>query len=115
MAGKFSGATLEIAGQSFDTQGEADAMAQATLDQLANAYLGAEGSCAGNPKVKAGVLLKISGVGTNYSGTYRVAKATHVLRGGSGYVTSFSNSAGEHTLLGQSAGNGAARGRPARS
>jgi uncharacterized protein involved in type VI secretion and phage assembly len=106
VAGKFSGATLEIAGQSFDTKAEADAMAQATLDQLANAYLGAEGSCAGNPKVKAGVLLKISGVGTNYSGTYRVAKATHVLRGGSGYVTQFSNSPGEHTLLGQSSGNG---------
>jgi uncharacterized protein involved in type VI secretion and phage assembly len=106
VAGKFSGATLEIAGQSFDTKGEADMMAQAALDQLANAYLGAEGACAGNPKVKAGVLLKISGVGTNYSGTYRVAKATHVLRGGAGYVTQFSNSPGEHTLLGQSSGNG---------
>jgi phage protein D len=106
VAGKFSGDTLEIAGQSFDSSGEADLMAQAMLDQLANAYLGAEGACAGNPKVKAGVLLKISGVGNNYSGTYRVAKATHVLRGGSGYVTQFSNSPGEHTLLGQSSGNG---------
>ncbi len=103
---KFPTAVLEIGGQSFYKQGEATAMAKATLDQLANAYLGAEGSCAGNPKIKAGVLLKITGVGRKYSGTYRVAKATHVLRGGSGYVTSFSNSAGEHTLLGQSAGNG---------
>ena len=63
------------AGSRSRTSGEADAMAQAALDQLANAYLGAEGSCAGNPKIKAGVLLKISGVGRNYSGTYRVAKA----------------------------------------
>ncbi|MEA2136246.1 MAG: hypothetical protein QOC68_4155 [Solirubrobacteraceae bacterium] len=106
VSSKFAGAVLEIGGQSFDKQGEAKVMAQAMLDQLANAYLGAEGSCAGNPKIKAGILLKISGVGRNYSGTYRVAKATHVLRGGAGYVTSFSNSAGEHTLLGQSAGNG---------
>jgi uncharacterized protein involved in type VI secretion and phage assembly len=106
VASKFSGATLEIAGQSFENKGEADAMAQAMLDQLANAYLGAEGTCSGNPKVKAGVLLNISGVGSNYSGKYRVAKATHVLRGGAGYITQFSNSAGEHTMLGQSAGNG---------
>ncbi len=106
VAGKFPGAVLEIGGQSFNKQDEAQAMATATLDQLANAYLGAEGSCFGNPKIKAGALLKITGVGRNYSGTYRVAKATHVIRGGSGYVTSFANSAGEHTLLGQSAGNG---------
>jgi uncharacterized protein involved in type VI secretion and phage assembly len=109
VASKFPGGVLEIGGQSFEKQGEAVAMAQATLDQLANAYLGAEGTCAGDPKIKAGVLLKISGVGRNYSGTYRVAKATHVIRGGAGYLTSFSNSAGEHTLLGQSAGNGNGR------
>ncbi len=108
VASKFAGATLEIGGQSFVDSGEAGAMAQGALDQLANAYLGAEGSCAGNPKIKAGVLLKITGVGRNYSGTYRVAKATHVLRGGAGYVTSFSNSPGEHTLLGQSGGGGGA-------
>ena len=106
VAKEFSGGVLEIGGQSFSKQAEATAMAKAALDQLANAYLAAEGSCAGNPKIKAGVLLKITGVGKNYSGTYRVAKATHILRGGSGYVTSFSNSAGEHTLLGQSSGNG---------
>jgi phage protein D/phage baseplate assembly protein gpV len=105
VAGKFAGATLEISGQSFSSTAEADQLAQAALDQLANAYLAAEGTCAGNPKVKAGAKLKISGIGSNYSGTYRVAKATHVLRGGSGYVTQFSNSAGEHSLIGQT-GNG---------
>ena len=36
---------------------------------------------------RPGSLLKITGVGRNYSGTYRVAKAVHVLRGGGGYVT----------------------------
>ena len=82
-------------------------MAQAQLNLLANAYLAAEGMCLGNPKIKAGAMLKISGVGQKYSGTYRVAKAVHVLTTG-GYVTQFANSAGEHTLLGQSAGNGSA-------
>jgi uncharacterized protein involved in type VI secretion and phage assembly len=109
VAGKFAGATLEIAGQSFSSTSEADQLAQAALDQLANAYLGAEGTCAGNPKVKAGAKLKVSGIGSNYSGTYRVAKATHVLRGGGGYVTEFSNSPGEHTMIGQTAGSNGSR------
>jgi len=101
---KYAGATLEVAGQSFDSDDEASDIAQAMLDQLANAYLAAEGTCPGNPKVKAGTMLKISGVGESYSGLYRAARVNHVLRGGAGYVTQFSNSAGEHTLLGQVGG-----------
>jgi phage protein D/phage baseplate assembly protein gpV len=107
VASKFGAAKLEIAGQSVRAKPEADALAQAQLNLLANAYLAAEGMCLGNPKIKAGAMLKISGVGQKYSGTYRVAKAEHVLTTG-GYVTRFANSAGEHTLLGQSAGNGSA-------
>jgi uncharacterized protein involved in type VI secretion and phage assembly len=100
----FPGASLEIAGQSFATQGEATTMAQSMLDQLANAYLAAEGACQGDPRIKAGAKLKITGVGTKFSGTYRVAKAVHAITGGGGYTTSFSNSVGEHTILGQAAG-----------
>jgi phage protein D/phage baseplate assembly protein gpV len=107
VASEFGAAKLEIAGQSVRSGEEASAMASAQLNLLANAYLAAEGMCLGNPKIKAGTMLKISGVGQKYSGTYRVAKAEHVLTTG-GYVTRFANSAGEHTLLGQSAGNGSA-------
>jgi phage protein D/phage baseplate assembly protein gpV len=107
VASKFGNATLEIAGQSVRGTSEANYLAQAQLNLLANAYLAAEGMCLGNPKITAGTMLKISGVGQKYSGTYRVAKAVHVLTTG-GYVTQFANSAGEHTLLGQSAGNGTA-------
>jgi phage protein D/phage baseplate assembly protein gpV len=101
---KFSGDALEISGQSFSTTGEADDIAQSMLDQLANAYLAAEGSCHGNPDIKAGTKLKITGVGSDFSGTYRVAKATHLLGTAGGYTTEFSNSVGEHTLLGQAGG-----------
>jgi phage protein D/phage baseplate assembly protein gpV len=106
---KFPSAVIEIGGQSFTTTTEALGMAKATLNQLANAYLAAEGECDGNPLIKAGTSIRIRGVGTKFSGTYRVAKAVHVLTAG-GYVTQFSNSAGEHTLLGQTGGaNGGAR------
>jgi uncharacterized protein involved in type VI secretion and phage assembly len=101
---KFSGDQLEISGQSFSSKDEADKIAQSMLDQLANAYLAAEGSCHGNPKIKAGTKLKIKGVGKDFSGTYRVAKAQHLLGTAGGYTTEFSNSVGEHTLLGQTGG-----------
>jgi uncharacterized protein involved in type VI secretion and phage assembly len=108
IVGKFPDTALEISGQSFSSSNEAGQLAQSMLDQLANAYLAAEGSCAGNPKIKAGAKLKISGVGTDFSGTYRVARARHTIGTGGGYTTEFSNSAGEHTLLGQTAGNAGA-------
>jgi uncharacterized protein involved in type VI secretion and phage assembly len=101
---KFSGDSLEISGQSFSSNGEATKIAQSMLDQLANAYLAAEGSTLGNPKIKAGTKLKISGVGSDFSGTYRVAKVRHLLGTAGGYTTEFSNSVGEHTLLGQAGG-----------
>lgn len=106
--GKFGETKLEIAGQSFRTSSEADAIAQAQLDQFANSYLAAVGACAGNPKIKAGVKLKISGVGANYSGTYYVAKVKHSIRSGGAYTTTFSNSPGEQTLTGQVGANGSA-------
>ena len=69
--------------------------------------------CQGDPRIKAGAKLKISGVGSKFSGTYRVAKAVHAITGGGGYTTSFSNSVGEHTILGQAGGgnSGAELGR----
>ena len=103
---KFKGSQLEISGQSFSSRGEADQIAQSMLDLHANAYLAAEGSCHGNPKIKAGTKLKITGVGKDFSGTYRVAKAQHLIGTAGGYTTEFSNSAGEHTLLGQTGGGG---------
>jgi uncharacterized protein involved in type VI secretion and phage assembly len=106
----FPGASLEVAGQSFSSQGEATTMAQSMLDQLANAYLAAEGACQGDPRIKAGAKLKITGVGRKFSGTYRVAKAVHAITGGGGYTTSFSNSVGEHTILGQAGGGNAGAG-----
>jgi len=74
-------------------------VAQALLDKLANAYVAAEGVTDGNPQIKAGAKVTVSGVGDTFSSTYRVASATHVLRGGGTYETRFANSP-THTLLG---------------
>jgi uncharacterized protein involved in type VI secretion and phage assembly len=72
---------------------EAKDLAQAMLDRLANAYVGADGSCFGNPLVRAGAMVKITGVGTKFGGTYRVQSSNHVLQGGGAYTTEFSTTA----------------------
>lgn len=88
----FGDSSLHIATEPVKTQDEGETLAQALLDKLANGYVVAEGVTDGNPKVRAGATVNVSGVGAKFSGTYRVAHATHVLRGGGTYETHFANS-----------------------
>jgi phage protein D len=83
------GGTITVSDQIVTSQGEADALAQSTLDRLANAWLEAEGACRGNPKIRAGSKVQITGIGTRFSGEYLVTKSTHVMRGLTGYETEF--------------------------
>jgi phage protein D/phage baseplate assembly protein gpV len=104
IASAFDGGEVHIATEPVKSQSEGDALAQALLDKLANGYIAAEGVTDGNPSIRAGAAVQVSGLGQRYSGTYRVAAATHVLRGGSTYETRFANSPA-HTLLGAVSGD----------
>jgi len=95
----FDRASIHVATEPVKSRNEGNAVAQALLDKLANGYIAAEGSGPGNPKIKAGVMVEVKGVGRSFSGTYRVASSTHLLRGGSSYETQFANSPA-HTILG---------------
>jgi len=95
----FDVAKLHVATEPVKSQAEGNALAQALLDKLANGYIAAEGVARGNPKIRAGVKVLVSGVGAKFSGTYRVATSVHVLRGGGAYETRFANSP-SHTILG---------------
>lgn len=84
-----AGGRLVVSDRVVVTQGEADELAQTTLDHLANAWLEAEGIAAGDPQLKAGSLVEVVGVGRRFGGKYLITGATHVVRGGSGYETRF--------------------------
>lgn len=99
VAAAFDGASVHVASEPVKSRAEGEALAQALLDKLANGYIAAEGIAPGNPKIRAGATVKVTGIGTKFSGTYRVATSTHVLRGGGGYETHFANSP-SHTILG---------------
>jgi len=89
VAKDLGGGTIGVPDQIVTSQGEADALAQSTLDRLANAWLEAEGVCRGNPKIRAGSKVQITGVGTRFGGEYLVTKSTHLIRGEKGYETHF--------------------------
>ena len=104
VASAFDGADIHIATEPVTSQSEGQAVAQALLDKLANGYIAAEGVSDGNPSIRAGTCVQVSGLGQKFSGLYRVAAATHVLRGGATYETHFANSP-SHTLLGSLGGD----------
>ena len=89
---------LHIATEPVASHAEGQAVVQALLDKLANAYVAAEGVCDGNPSIRAGTTINVIGIGQKCGGTYRVAAATHVLRGGSMYETRFTTETA-HTML----------------
>ena len=109
VAQAFADATLHVATEPVKTQDEAQALTQALLDKLANGYVAAEGVSDGNPKIRAGTTIKVTGVGQKFTGTYRVAHATHVLRGGRTYETHFANAA-THTVGGTAGAEGSGTG-----
>ncbi len=104
VASAFDGADIHIATEPVKSQSEGQAVAQALLDKLANGYIAAEGVSDGNPHIRAGTCVQVSGLGQKFSGLYRVAVATHILRGGATYETHFANSPA-HTLLGSVGGD----------
>lgn len=53
-----------------------------------NSRLTASGSCLGDPRIRAGAVLRIEGVGEQFGGLYRVTGASHAIDG-SGYRTTF--------------------------
>jgi Rhs element Vgr protein len=109
VASAFDGADVHIATEPVTSQSEGQAVAQALLDKLANGYIAAEGVSDGNPAIRAGTCVQVSGLGQKFSGLYRVAAATHILRGGATYETHFANSSA-HTLLGSVGGDRASGG-----
>ncbi len=113
VASAFDGADIHIASEPVKSQSEGQAVAQALLDKLANGYIAAEGVSDGNPNIRAGTCVQVGGLGQKFSGLYRVAAATHILRGGATYETHFANSPA-HTLLG-SVGGDRASGSSARA
>ncbi len=71
------------------TQASADALAQAVTNRLLGRSVEAEGASIGNPLIAAGKRVKITRVGTRFSGEYFVTSANHSYGRDQGYKTHF--------------------------
>ncbi|MDX6555019.1 MAG: hypothetical protein QOD86_1214 [Miltoncostaeaceae bacterium] len=71
------------------TSAEAKALADAAAARLGEAGVEAEGTCVGNPALRAGSVIAVTGVGTRFGGDYRLTGVTHVFRD-TGFETQFS-------------------------
>lgn len=103
----FGAAEFHVATEPVESAAHGDQLAQALLDRLSEAFLTADGVSVGDPRIRSGAELTVKGVGTRFGGSYRVAGATHVLRGGGAYETHFTNTA-NRTIIGATGSGSAA-------
>jgi len=71
-----------------NTQSEADLLSKSVLNDNCQGFFQAEGTCLGNPAVRAGKLVEIKGIGQRFSGKYLVTRAIH-RQDADQYVTQF--------------------------
>lgn len=83
------GGTLTVSDRPVSTPEEGTALAESLLAQLGNAYLEAEGTTRGDPRLRAGVCVSIDGIGERFKGDYSLASTSHIFRGTTGYQTHF--------------------------
>jgi phage protein D len=77
-----------LAGEDAATQGAAEGLAKAALNRAAMEYITGEGSSVGDPAIKPGSVVELTGLGLRFSGRYYVTGCRHIL-GGRGYHTHF--------------------------
>jgi phage protein D/phage baseplate assembly protein gpV len=89
----------------YRTQAEVDEAASSLADEVAAGFAEFEGVARGNPLIRAGAAITVSGLGEPFDGKYTVTTSRHRIEPGTGYTTSFSVS-GRHdrTLLGLASG-----------
>ncbi|NJN81887.1 MAG: hypothetical protein HC802_06120 [Caldilineaceae bacterium] len=95
------------------TKDEANAIAKGLSSDLSSEFVEAGGICRGDPRIKAGIRIKLKGLGDRYSGAYFVTAATHIFSA-RGYETHFSVSGRQPNtfthLLRNGNGGGSGRG-----
>jgi phage protein D len=69
---------------------EARAVATAAFDQRARRFVRAEGQAQGNPALRVGCQLRLSGLSPQFDNTYRVLRTCHRYDLQQGYRTEFS-------------------------
>ncbi len=89
MATDFGDATVYAVNRPLDDQSEADTLAEALYNDLDGTFVEAEGTCLGDPSLKAGMTVKLPTLGERLSGDYYLTSVVHTIRSHTAYTTSF--------------------------
>ncbi|HKR48814.1 MAG TPA: VgrG-related protein [Pseudonocardiaceae bacterium] len=101
LASVFESQPLVATDSPYRTQGEVKDAAKALAEQVAGGFAELEVVMRGNPKVRAGTAVTLSGVGAPFEGKYTVSASRHVFDPEIGYTTRVMVSgAQDRTLLG---------------
>ncbi|SEB02504.1 MULTISPECIES: hypothetical protein [unclassified Mycobacterium] len=87
----FSGPNFSIVDQPISSPVDLAGSALRIVSELRgrlNKRMTGSGSCVGDPHIRAGKLVRLDGMGPDFSGDYRISSATHSIDG-SGYQTHF--------------------------
>lgn len=86
----FSGTGSTRVTMPVQSQEEADQMAKQGFSEMALGYIRAEGVCIGDPRLRAGTVVKVEGIGERFSGLYYLCSTEHRFSMRKGYRTAFS-------------------------
>jgi phage protein D len=105
LAGTFASPPFLDAASPRRAQGEATATAKALADRFGSACTELDGVAKGNPKLRAGTAVTLTGVGAPFSGKYTLTSTRHLFSAEVGYTTEFTVSGRqERSLYGLVAG-----------
>ncbi|WP_372665154.1 VgrG-related protein [Amycolatopsis kentuckyensis] len=105
LAGKFASPPFLDAASPRRVQAEAEATAKALAERFGGACTELDGVAKGNPKLRAGTAVTLTGVGQPFSGKYTLTSTRHLFNAEVGYTTEFTVSGRqERSLYGLVAG-----------
>lgn len=68
---------------------EAEDLARAKYNAILKGFITGEGECIGNPEIRAGKTIEVTGLGERFGGTYYVTSSAHSFSYDQGYRTKF--------------------------
>ncbi|HEX2299399.1 MAG TPA: VgrG-related protein, partial [Pseudonocardiaceae bacterium] len=110
LAQKFGNGTFVATDLPHRTETAAKTAAEALATQIAGAFAEVEGVAKGNPKLRAGTSVSLSGVGAPFEGKYTLSATRHLFSEESGYTTVFTVSGRQERSLYGLANGGHVRG-----
>jgi phage protein D len=94
LSGSLGRRTHQIGHLAVNTDDEARALADAVFDERQRRFVTASGTAEGNPAIRAGTHLRLTGLSPRFSNTYYVTHCCHRFDLERGYETDFTAESG---------------------